>query len=235
MAVLAVAFYLDYNKDWKPFELAYYSHFHTPGAIEEVKQLNPKGTSNDERCITCHVPDIAVVGGKVAAQRIPLIIKPANRNPQAHPDRVTQAMVTTYGLPSQYADQPIDVTGCMVCHNGQGLATDKEGAHRNLIVNVFDVVDRGSVVFKNNCAQCHGQNGEGGIGPPLNDQHRLGFFNDDYYYDCVFYGALSEHHLNTKMPSWGAKKLFGAQSDAKVSLMVHWVRHYQQPLTFTGQ
>jgi cytochrome c553 len=235
MAVLAVSFYLDYNKDWKPFELAYYSHFHTPGAIEEVKQLNPKGTSNDERCITCHVPDIAVVGGKVAAQRIPLIIKPANRNPQAHPDRVTQAMVTTYGLPSQYADQPIDVTGCMVCHNGQGLATDKEGAHRNLIVNVFDVVDRGSVVFKNNCAQCHGQNGEGGIGPPLNDQHRLGFFNDDYYYDCVFYGALSEHHLNTKMPSWGAKKLFGAQSDAKVSLMVHWVRHYQQPLTFTGQ
>jgi cytochrome c2 len=234
MAVLAVAFYLDYNKDWKPFELAYYSHFKTPNAQEEVKQLTPKGTSNQERCITCHVPDIAVIGGKVAAQRIPLIIPPEKRNPQAHPDRITQAMVTTYGLPSQYAGQPIDVTGCMVCHNGQGLATDKEGAHRNLIVNIFDVVDRGSVVFKNNCAQCHGQSGEGGIGPPLNDQHRLGFFNDDYYYDCVFYGALSEHHLNTKMPSWGAKKLFGPQSDQKVSLMVHWVRHYQQPLTFTG-
>jgi cytochrome c2 len=234
MAVLAVAFYLDYNKDWKPFELAYYSHFKTPNAQEEVKQLTPKGTSNQERCITCHVPDIAVIGGKVAAQRIPLIIPSDKRNPQAHPDRITQAMVTTYGLPSQYAGQPIDVTGCMVCHNGQGLAADKEGAHRNLIVNIFDVVDRGSVVFKNNCAQCHGQSGEGGIGPPLNDQHRLGFFNDDYYYDCVFYGALSEHHLNTKMPSWGAKKLFGAQSDQKVSLMVHWVRHYQQPLTFTG-
>jgi cytochrome c2 len=234
MAVLAVAFYLDYNKDWKPFELAYYSHFKTPNAQEEVKQLTPRGTSNQERCITCHVPDIAVIGGKVAAQRIPLIIPPETRNPQAHPDRITQAMVTTYGLPSQYAGQPIDVTGCMVCHNGQGLATDKEGSHRNLIVNIFDVVDRGSVVFKNNCAQCHGQSGEGGIGPPLNDQHRLGFFNDDYYYDCVFYGALSEHHLNTKMPSWGAKKLFGAQSDQKVSLMVHWVRHYQQPLTFTG-
>jgi cytochrome c2 len=234
MAVLAVAFYLDYNKDWKPFELAYYSHFKTPNAQEEVKQLTPRGTSNQERCITCHVPDIAVIGGKVAAQRIPLIIPSEKRNPQAHPDRITQAMVTTYGLASQYAGQPIDVTGCMVCHNGQGLATDKEGAHRNLIVNIFDVVDRGSVVFKNNCAQCHGQSGEGGIGPPLNDQHRLGFFNDDYYYDCVFYGALSEHHLNTKMPSWGAKKLFGAQSNQKVSLMVHWVRHYQQPLTFTG-
>ena len=113
------------------------------GPIEEVKQLNPKGANEEERCITCHVPDIATIGGKVAAQRIPLIITPDKRNPQAHPDRITQAMVTTYGLPSQYADQPIDVTGCMVCHNGQGLATDKEGAHRNLIVNIFDVVDRG--------------------------------------------------------------------------------------------
>ena len=234
MAVLAVAFYLDYNREWKPYELAYYNHFKTPGATEEVKQLNPKGANEVERCITCHVPDIATIGGKVAAQRLPLIITPAKRNPQAHPDRITQEMVKTYGLPSQYAGQPIDVTGCMVCHNGQGLATDKDAAHRNLIVNVFDVVDRGSITFKNSCAQCHGPNGEGGIGPPLNDQHRLGFFNDDYYYDCVFYGALSEHHLNTKMPSWGAKKLFGAESNQKVSLMVHWVRHYQQPLTFKG-
>ena len=39
MAVLAVAFYLDYNREWKPYELAYYNHFKTPGATEEVKQL----------------------------------------------------------------------------------------------------------------------------------------------------------------------------------------------------
>ncbi len=231
MAVLALTFYLDYNKEWKPYELAYYNHFKVAGPIEEVKQLTPKGANEQERCITCHVPDLAVIGGKVAAQRIPLIVLPSQRNPQAHPDRITQAMVSTYGLPSQYAGQPIDVTGCMVCHNGQGLATDKEAAHRNLIVNTFDVVDRGSVIFKNNCAQCHGQQGEGGIGPPLNDQHRLGFFNDDYYYDCVFYGALSEHHLKTKMPSWGAKHISGFTNET-VSLMVHWVRRYQQPITF---
>jgi hypothetical protein len=231
MAVLALTFYLDYNKEWKPYELAYYNHFKVTGAIEEVKQLTPKGANEQERCITCHVPDLAVIGGKVAAQRIPLIVLPSKRNPQAHPDRITSAMVTTYGLPSQYAGQPIDVTGCMVCHNGQGLATDKEGAHRNLIVNNFDVVDRGSLIFKNNCAQCHGQQGEGGIGPPLNDQHRLGFFNDDYYYDCVYYGSLSEHHLKTKMPSWGAKHLSGFTNDT-VSLMVHWIRRYQQPITF---
>ena len=238
MAVLAVMFYLDYNKDWKPYELAYYQKFGAKGTVEEVKQLNPKGTSDNERCITCHVPDIAIIGGKVAAQRIPLIKAPKDRAPVAHPDRITAEMVKTYGLPSQYAGQAIDVTGCMVCHNGQGLATDQTGAHRNLIVNIFDVVDRAGPIFKNNCAQCHGQLGEGGIGPPLNDQHRLGFFNDDYYYDCVFYGAQSEHHLKSVMPSWGAKHLFSndpTENNNKVSLMVHWVRHYQKPLTFTSQ
>jgi len=232
MAVLALVFYLDYNREWKPYELAYYNQFHPTSAVVEVKQLNPKNAQQFERCITCHVPDIAVIGGKVAAQRIPLIMPPDQRSAVAHPDRITPEMVKVYGLPSQYANQPIDVTGCMVCHNGQGLATDVAGAHQNLIVNLFDVVDRGGVIFKNSCAVCHGPNGEGGIGPPLNDQHRLGFFNDDYYYDCVYYGHLSEHHLNSVMPAWGASHTF---TNDKVSLMVHWVRHYQQPLTFTGQ
>ena len=39
------------------------------------------------------------------------------------------------------------------------------------------------------------------------------------------------------MPSWGAKHLFSknpAENQDKVSLMVHWVRHYQKPLTFKG-
>ena len=111
MAVLAVMFYLDYNKDWKPYELAYYQKFGAKGAVEEVKQLNPKGTSDNERCITCHVPDIAIIGGKVAAQRIPLIKAPQDRAPLAHPDRITSEMVKTYGLPSQYAGQALDVTG----------------------------------------------------------------------------------------------------------------------------
>src|SRR5258708_20849290 len=132
MAVLAVAFYLDYNKDWKPFELAYYAHFNTPNTTEEVKQLTPKGTNDQERCITCHVPDMAVIGGKGAAPRIPLIMTPDKRNPQAHPDRITQRMGKVYRLPLQYADQPIDLTRCIVCHNGHGLATHNTAAPRNL-------------------------------------------------------------------------------------------------------
>jgi cytochrome c553 len=245
MAVLGFVFYLDYNREWKPYEIAYYNRFHTADAIVEVKQLTPKNANEQERCITCHVPDLALIGATKAAERIPLIMNLHDRNPMPHPDKVTQEMVKAYGLPSQYADQPIDATGCMVCHNGQGLATERDGAHRNLIVNLFDVVDRGSVIFKANCAVCHGNSGEGGIGPPLNDQHRLGFFNDDYYYDCIFYGKYSDHHTGSKMPNWGSSAVdpktgklipagFGSEGLSKGSLMVHWVRHYQQPITFKG-
>jgi mono/diheme cytochrome c family protein len=34
-------------------------------------------------------------------------------------------------------------------------------------------VGRGYAIYLANCAQCHGRNGEGGIGPPLNDQNKL--------------------------------------------------------------
>ena len=34
-------------------------------------------------------------------------------------------------------------------------------------------VERGYNVYEANCARCHGVNGEGGIGPVLNDQMKL--------------------------------------------------------------
>ena len=34
-------------------------------------------------------------------------------------------------------------------------------------------VSRGYALFLANCARCHGNNGEGGVGPPLNDQMKL--------------------------------------------------------------
>jgi mono/diheme cytochrome c family protein/uncharacterized cupredoxin-like copper-binding protein len=50
-------------------------------------------------------------------------------------------------------------------------------------------VSRGYALFLANCAQCHGKNGEGGIGPPLNDQAKL-------YNALTVTGLPGTGHLN---------------------------------------
>lgn len=101
----------------------------------------------------------------------------------------------------------IDAVGCVVCHNGQRLALDTSGinnAHTNLIINPTYSFTEGASLYYKYCAQCHGGNGEGGVGPPLNNQDRLGFFNEDYYYRCIEYGFTGFEHLGSVMPNWGS-------------------------------
>jgi mono/diheme cytochrome c family protein len=50
-------------------------------------------------------------------------------------------------------------------------------------------VSRGYALFLANCARCHGQQGQGGIGPPLNDQGKL-------YQAVTPQGAPGPGHLN---------------------------------------
>ncbi|TMF52348.1 MAG: c-type cytochrome, partial [Chloroflexi bacterium] len=133
-------------------------------------------------------------------------------------------------IPSQYKGLGIDESGCIICHNGNRQATTEAGAHQNLVPNPFGVYDKAPQVFENNCAQCHGALGEGGKGPPLNDQNRLGFFSDDYYYRCIYLGNTGEEHLGTIMPAWGVSKNNRPpilKSDT-INLLVHWIRMWQQ-------
>ena len=133
-------------------------------------------------------------------------------------------------IPSQYKGLGIDESGCIICHNGNRQATTEAGAHQDLVPNPFGVYDKAPQVFENNCAQCHGALGEGGKGPPLNDQNRLGFFSDDYYYRCIYLGNTGEEHLDTIMPAWGVSKGNRPpilKSDT-INLLVHWIRMWQQ-------
>jgi len=98
----------------------------------------------------------------------------------------------------------IDAIGCIVCHNGSRLGLDETEAHQNLIINPEYSFTEGAALYYKNCAQCHGGQGEGGVGPPLSNQDRLGFFNEDYYYRCIEYGLTGFEHLGSVMPNWGS-------------------------------
>jgi hypothetical protein len=164
-------------------------------------------------------------------------------NPQAQPYYVLDAngkVVTdpqttkpvvaqlTGFIPSSYKGLGIDETGCIICHNGNRQATNQAGAHTNLISNPFGVYDKAPQLYENSCAQCHGATGEGGKGPPLNDQNRLGFFNDDYYYRCIYFGNRGEEHKGTIMPAWGVQKLLPQPINQNINLLVNWIRMWQQ-------
>ena len=104
------------------------------------------------------------------------------------------------------SQEGIDAIGCIVCHNGQRLGLNTTGidnAHENLIINPDYSFTEGASLYYKYCAQCHGGQGEGGIGPPLNNQDRLGFFNEDYYYRCIEYGFTGFEHYGSVMPNWG--------------------------------
>jgi mono/diheme cytochrome c family protein len=331
LALLAFAFFQDFNRPWVGIQQKYAQQYGNDFPIQ-VQQLFPKVKVNNqfvvERCITCHVPDIAKIGPQEAAKRLggnhPAVIddtvfakygqdtlvchaptaapspspsaaasaaasatarasaKPtasaapsssaapggaaaspgaspsASAAPSASPAATTAtkclnpseqpyyvldvngkvvtdpstnkpvvAQLTGF-IPSQYKGLGIDETGCIICHNGNRQATTQSGAHQDLVPNPFGVYDKAPQMYETNCAQCHGATGEGGKGPPLNDQNRLGFFTDDYYYRCIYLGNKGEEHLDTIMPAWGVLKALPAPIDQSVNLLVHWIRMWQQ-------
>jgi hypothetical protein len=232
-----------------------------PGSTfdSQVQQLFPSfptakrgDTFRTERCISCHVPDISIIGPQQAAANLSadfLKYEPdAQHLIQAygltlkHPALVTQALYDTYGqdtfatsdgfhpysftpLNQKTPQQPklagfipafispaanggkplgLDQTGCIVCHNGQRNALDDTHAHLNLIVNPEYSYTAGAALYYKFCASCHGGLGEGNVGPPLSNQDRLGFFNEDYYYRCIEYGYTDFEHLGSVMPAWGS-------------------------------
>ncbi len=138
----------------------------------------------------------------------------------------------------------IDQIGCIVCHNGNRLGLDETNAHQNLIINPEYSFTEGAQLYYQNCARCHGGQGEGGAGPPLSNQDRLGFFNEDYYYRCIEYGFTDFEHYGSIMPNWGgiasdydkAKNPPGAGvventspvlTPSQINILVQFIRHWE--------
>ena len=139
----------------------------------------------------------------------------------------------------------IDAIGCIVCHNGNRLGLNTTGiddAHQNLIVNPEYSFTEGASLYYKYCAQCHGGQGEGGVGPPLNNQDRLGFFNEDYYYRCIEYGFTGFEHYSSVMPNWGSVAPDFTYdpardkqqplpphtlSEAQIAILIQFIRHWE--------
>jgi len=95
VAVLGFAFYQDASRPYGPIQERYFKAQHEayPGA--QIYQLFPQvkvnGEFKIERCITCHVPDIAKLGPQEAANRL---TKPGH---PAHPAVIDDALFKKYG------------------------------------------------------------------------------------------------------------------------------------------
>jgi hypothetical protein len=266
--------------------------------IQQLFPSFPQAKSGDtfrvERCISCHVPDIATIGPQEAAKRLAQDFFKYEPNAQqiattnhltgVHPAAITQQYYDTYGQnavatkdgfhpyiaatgtssssgtattpsgitgflpsfvsPAQNGGQAlgIDQVGCIVCHNGGRLELDEQHAHLNLIVNPEYTWTQGAALYYQYCASCHGNLGEGKIGPPLNNQDRLGFFNEDYYYRCIEYGFTDFEHYGSVMPAWGSVApdfTYDASRDKQkppatrtlsedqIHLLVQFIRHWE--------
>ena len=65
-------------------------------------------------------------------------------------------------------------------------------------------VERGYNLYQANCARCHGANGEGGIGPALNDQMKLFAHLSEQYLETVLHvgGRYVCGNPKSLMPAW---------------------------------
>jgi Cytochrome C oxidase, cbb3-type, subunit III len=264
----------------------------------QVQQLFPQfadakrgDTFRVERCISCHVPDIAIIGPQKAAERLVkdfLTYEPDHARitkvyglSLQHPTAITQQLYDKYGEDSyatsdgfhpytvpgdtpgtvQTAQLPgfiprflspaqnggkelgLDAVGCIVCHNGSRLATGDTDAHTNLIINPEYSWTEGASLYYKYCATCHGGLGEGKVGPPLSNQDRLGYFNEDYYYRCIEYGYTDFEHVGSVMPAWGSAspdfhydpvrdkqtgQVTRVLSEDQINILVQFIRHWEQ-------
>jgi len=79
-------------------------------------------------------------------------------------------------------------------------------------------VKAGLVIFANNCARCHGQDGTGGTAPTLNSKEFLTTADDLTIKNTVKVGLAG-----TRMPAWG-KEFGGPMTDKQIDQITAYLR-----------
>lgn len=83
-------------------------------------------------------------------------------------------------------------------------------------------LQRGQELFLENCMSCHGANGEGLVGPALNDKTLL-----EEASDGVLLATIQIGRPNTTMPAWG-QAYGGALTDKDIYDIVNFIRAFEE-------
>lgn len=80
----------------------------------------------------------------------------------------------------------------------------------------------GGALYEENCASCHGQDGQGGIGPAINSRELLKSTADE-----VFFGLTRIGIPGTLMPAW-SQAFGGPFTDEQISQIVAFIRSWEE-------
>ncbi len=86
-------------------------------------------------------------------------------------------------------------------------------------------VNAGQALFKTDCTLCHGDNGEGDVGPALNDKTFLNTTSDD-----TIFSVISSGVPGTQMPAWNQSH-GGPLTDQDITQLVAYIRAWQPTAT----
>jgi mono/diheme cytochrome c family protein len=84
-------------------------------------------------------------------------------------------------------------------------------------INAETLPLKGADIYQEVCAQCHGQNGEGGVGPSLSNADFQSGKSDQEIFDSISLG-----HQATSMIAWGS-----ILSDQQINELVSFIRQFK--------
>jgi mono/diheme cytochrome c family protein len=82
-------------------------------------------------------------------------------------------------------------------------------------------ITRGKGIYTQQCASCHGAQGEGGVGPALNNAILL-----KNTYDSALFSVIRSGVPNTRMPAWGIE-FGGPLTDEDIRDAVAFIRNWE--------